>query len=322
MRRRPALWRVCVATAMVAILVLTGAAVVFAAGRPRTAADPSTPHLAAAAGFSVLASSTVGSSGDTTVTGDVGTWPGTSITGFPPAEISNGATHSADASAQAAESAAATAYAELSALSGDAADVAPSDLTVDVNGGPITPGVYTFSDSAALSGTIELGLTESDDPNGTIVFLVPGDLTTASGMKMKLSGGLKSDHVFWQVQGSADLGSGSTFVGSVIASQGITLGEGTRLFGKAISLGDRVTLDAGHVDGVNAVASIGDDSGDGGTDGSGDASASPASGSSSTGTLPATGEDDPATTALPVLLSLSGFAALAGGLMLSRRTPR
>lgn len=61
--------------------------------------------------FTVLAASTITNTGPTTLSGDVGLSPGSSITGFPPG-IVNGEVHAADASAALAKTALASAYDE------------------------------------------------------------------------------------------------------------------------------------------------------------------------------------------------------------------
>jgi hypothetical protein len=296
------------AAMLVAVLVLAGATSVYAADSVHAASTA--PAMDAAASYSVLASTTVESSGETSITGDVGTWPGTRITGFPPGHITDGATHTADQSASDARSAVASANADLLALATGAPVVSPGDLTFDVNGGPVTPGVYAFSGATSIAGTIQLGLTDSDEPDDIIVFHVPGDLSVASGTKFELIGGLHSDHVFWCVDGSADVAAGVTFVGSILASQSVTLEDGAFVRGKVVSLGDSVHLTTASVDGVTAFTSI-DATDTGDTDESTDTS----------DTLPATGEDGPAA-ALPLLLALTGVAAVAGGLVLSRRSAR
>jgi hypothetical protein len=317
--------RAAVAAVLFAVVLTAGAASAYAAGRVRAAVETTAPAMGAASTFSVLASATVESSGDTSITGDVGTWPGTGITGFPPGHISDGATHAADESASGARSALATAYADLRALAAGAPVVSPGDLTFDVNGGPVTPGVYAFSGSTSLSGTIQVGLSPSDDPEGVVVFLVPGNLSVVSGTKLELTGGLKSDHVFWCVDGSADLAAGTTMVGSILASQGVTVGNGALVRGKVVSLGGSVVLTAAGVDGVTAFDPGDGDGGGGGGGGGSDETSSSASGSNDTsgGTLPATGEDGPtAGMGLPLMLALAGGAAITGGFVLTRHRVR
>src|ERR1700686_5379801 len=52
--------------------------------------------LGTAANFGVLAGSAVTNTGPTVVTGNVGVFPGTAISGFPPGSIVSGFQHSAD----------------------------------------------------------------------------------------------------------------------------------------------------------------------------------------------------------------------------------
>src|SRR5947209_4539737 len=66
--------------------------------------------LGTADSFAVLAGSTVTNTGATTVHGNLGVWPGTAITGFPPGIVSGGTIHAADAVAMQAQSALITAY--------------------------------------------------------------------------------------------------------------------------------------------------------------------------------------------------------------------
>src|SRR3954466_1011132 len=90
-------------------------------------------NLGAAANFGVLAGSTVTSSGATIVNGDLGLWPGTAVSGFPPG-IVNGTMHVNDPIAQAAEG-------DLTIAFNDAAgrSTAPVSITGDIGGMTLAP---------------------------------------------------------------------------------------------------------------------------------------------------------------------------------------
>src|SRR5688572_4335750 len=104
------------------------------------------PPLGTATAFGVLGGSTVTNTGPTVVQGDVGTSPGSAITGFPPG-IAIGALHSADAVAAQAQNDVTIAYNAL------AAQASQTNLTgQDLGGLTLTPGVYDFDTSAFLTG--------------------------------------------------------------------------------------------------------------------------------------------------------------------------
>src|SRR6185436_16974021 len=163
--------------------------------------------------------------------------PGTAVTGFPPGTVTGGTIHLNDASASQAQSDVTTAY---NALAGTACNV---DLTGQNLGGlTLTPGVYCFSSSAQLTGTLTLNAL--GNPNALFIFKIGSSLTTASSSAVQVINGGINCNVFWQVGSSATLGTGTSFVGNILALTSITLTTGTKLSGRALARNGAVTMDS------------------------------------------------------------------------------
>ena len=190
--------------------------------------------LNSAGSFAVLGASTVTSTGATVLNGNLGLYPGTAITGFGPG-IVNGTTNIADATAQQAQSDALAAYGIL------LGETSIQNLTgQDLGGLTLTPGVRNFDSSALLTGTLIL---DGQGNNAArFDFLIGSTLTTASDSTILLINGAQSENIFWQVGSSATLGSSTTFSGSILADQSITLNAAASLAGRALALNGAVTL--------------------------------------------------------------------------------
>jgi hypothetical protein len=197
------------------------------------------PNLGTAAAYAVLAGSTVTNTGPSVLIGDLGLSPGTSITGFPPGLVTPPATMNlGNAAAATAQSNLTTAYNSLAAMSG-------TNLPAGIGNQALNPGVYNFSSSALLSGTLTLNAT---GPNSTFIFVIPSSLTTASASKVTVVGGGQGTDVFWVVGSSATLGTATTFVGDILALTSITLDTGATIScGSALARNGAVTLDTNHI---------------------------------------------------------------------------
>jgi hypothetical protein len=202
-------------------------------------------NLGTAGNFAVLAGTTVTNTGPTVIDGgDVGVSPGTAITGFPPgATVPPFTTHSADAVAAQAQLDLTTAY-------NAAAGLAPTqDLTgQDLGGLTLTPGVYFFSSSAQLTGTLTLD--DQGNPNAQFVFQIGSTLTTASNSSvLTINGGaMPGCDVFWQIGSSATLGTGTAFEGHILALTSITMTTGATIIdGSALARNGAVTLDSNTI---------------------------------------------------------------------------
>jgi hypothetical protein len=191
--------------------------------------------LGTAASFAVLAGSTITNTGLTAINGDLGLSPGTSVTGFPPGQVS-GDTHVADSIALQAKADLTAAYINA------AARPVSATIPVELGGTTQTPGVYD-SPAGTFGITGTLTLDAQGDPNAVFIFKAASTLITAAASNVSLVNGAKASNVFWVVGSSATLGAGSTLQGSVLALTSITVTTGTAINGRALARNGAVTLD-------------------------------------------------------------------------------
>jgi hypothetical protein len=193
--------------------------------------------------FGVLAGSGVTNiSAHTLIIGDVGSSPTPTIVGLTPSQVKGHLYLKASPVTAKAQKGLTAGYIE--------AQNAPcgTDLTgKDLGGMKLGPGVYCFSTSAGLTGTLTLDA--HGNPDAQWVFQIGSTLITASGSKVAMvlghklpwAKGERGCNVYWQVGTSATIGGGSLFVGQILALDSITLGGGT-LRGKALARNEAVTI--------------------------------------------------------------------------------
>ena len=200
-----------------------------------TASAATAVGLGTAARFAVLAGAGITNTGPSVINGDIGSFPTTTISGFPPG-IVNGVIRAGDAVTQGAKNDLTTAY-------NDAAGQLP-EITVatELGGRTLTPGVYVSSSGTfGITGTLTLD--GQGDPNAVFIFKTATTLITAAGSRVLLINGTQSCNVFWQVGSSATLGAGTSFRGTILALTSISLVTGATIEGRALARNGAVTLD-------------------------------------------------------------------------------
>jgi len=202
--------------------------------------------LGPAASFSVLGGSTVTNTGPTTMLGDLGLSPGSSVTGAPHVL---GQTHVDDAVAIGAKNALTTAYNDA------ASRPSSSSAGTDLAGQTFLPGVRTASSSLLLSsGSVTLDA--QGDPNAVFIFQIATTLITGSNTTVQLINGAQACNVFWQIGSSATLGTGTRFVGTVMAAATITAKTAATIHGRLLARTGAVNLDTNTITTSNCPSSV------------------------------------------------------------------
>jgi hypothetical protein len=195
-----------------------------------------TVPLAGASNFAILAGSAVNSTGATTITGDLGLNPGTSVGGFPPGLLVGTLCVNNIISTQA--------KLDLTAAYNDAAGRTSTDivsLSGNIGGLTLTPGLYKSTSSLQISSG-DLTFDAKGNANAVFIIQIASTLTTTSGRKVILSGGASASNIYWQVGSSATFGTTSVFKGTVMALQSITFNTGATLDGRGLARNGGVTM--------------------------------------------------------------------------------
>ena len=198
-----------------------------------------TVGLATAGNYSVLGATTVTNTGPTVLGQSLGLSPGSSTPGFPPGVVlPPGTTELANAVSLQAQN-------DLIAAYTDAANrpVEFTQANPDLVGLTLAPGVYAGSSKAPLSLSGQLILDGQGNNAAVFIFQTDSTLITSSGSSIVLINGASECNIFWQVGSSATLGTGSQFVGNILALTSISVQTGVTVQGRALARNGAVTLD-------------------------------------------------------------------------------
>jgi len=120
----------------------------------------------------------------------------------------------------------------------------------ELGGRTLLPATYKPAAATLLLSTGNLTLDAAGDANAMWVFQISESLTVgqpATPRSVFLINGAQAKNVFWQVGSAARIEDGSTMVGTIIASAGVTISTAdqtiqTTLTGRAIGLNASVTM--------------------------------------------------------------------------------
>jgi hypothetical protein len=200
------------------------------------ATGQSAVNLGAASSYAILAGSTVTAPGTIAVNGDLGIYPGTSLSGFPPSTV-NGTKNLGNPASLAAQASLLIAYNTLFNL--------PPGVSVsgNIGGTTLTPNLYTSTSTLAVSSG-NLTLDAQGNPNAVWIFQVGSALDVTPGLEVLLINGAQASNVFWQVGSSATIDTTAVMQGNVLAQASITTNAGAMLNGRALAITAGVTAGA------------------------------------------------------------------------------
>jgi Ice-binding-like len=209
-------------------LLVLGSLVPLAFAGSVVAAGPPSVGLGTAGAYGVLAGDNIANTGATTINGDLGLHPGSSVTGAP---VVLGASNIANGAGLQAKTDLRTAYLDAQGRTG------PTLVAAGALGGrTLAPGLYK-DDGAPASLGIGSGLTLTldGDASSVWIFQSASTLITETGSRIVLTGGAQACNVFWQVGSSATLKTGSTFVGTILAYTSITAQSSVTVAGRLLA---------------------------------------------------------------------------------------
>ncbi|KAG1679618.1 hypothetical protein FOA52_006135 [Chlamydomonas sp. UWO 241] len=196
-----------------------------------------TVELGNATGFVVLAGQevTTGTSPKSEIFGNLGVFPGSSITGDP--DMVNGSViHLANGASGAAIRDLTTAY-------NDAAGrvQCPVAVSGDLGGLTLYPGLYKSTDGLKIE-IGDLTLDAKGNTSAVFIFQMATTFLSTTGRSVLLAGNATASNIFWQVGTSATLMSSTVLEGTMMADQSITSQAGAVVNGRVLAREASVTM--------------------------------------------------------------------------------
>lgn len=203
-----------------------------------TSCQPACVNLLSLQNYTVVAYTTVISTGSTVIVGGVAVSPGTSVS-IPPPSAVIGPIDVNDAQA-------AQAMSDLTTVLTNLVNV-PNQQCCNWNTSPnlgnqqsLLRGAYCFNSTVTVSGTLYLDAQGHSD--ATFMFFTEEGISTAAGSNIVLLNAGSGCNVYWITGFSATLGASSTFTGNLFAGVDILVGSNAVVRGRLFARTGVVTL--------------------------------------------------------------------------------
>lgn len=185
--------------------------------------------------FGACGGQTVTSTGNTVIIGSVGTYPGSSITGFPPGIAT---------ALNAGNLAAANCIADISnAYAACKSSVATTTLSGQpLDGKVLTPGTYKYATTAALNAGMTLTFDALGSSTAQLIIQVGTKLDLYSNSKILLTGGAKACNIFICSGSSVVIGANAGVNATVIAYTSVSVANAVTNTGGLYGINGAVTL--------------------------------------------------------------------------------
>ncbi|HLO56783.1 MAG TPA: Ig-like domain-containing protein [Saprospiraceae bacterium] len=180
---------------------------------------------------------------------DVGITPGvrSSVTGFPPATVINGAIYASDDATPPGIAAILTeAKQDLTdayLFAEGATTPAPVIVSGDIGGTTLAPGIYK-TNSTLLIQSGDLTLDAQGNADAVWIFQIASGFTTIGGAggNVILIGGAQAKNIFWQTGSSATIGDYTSFKGNILALTSVTMNSGASAVGRMLCINGAVVM--------------------------------------------------------------------------------
>ncbi len=209
-----------------------------------TSASLAAVNLGSSINYVILAKTGISNISTSAITGDLGLSPAaesyitglslTDATGYATSAQVTGKVYAADQASPTPINLTTAVNDMLTAYTDAAGRPTPdfSELgTGNIGGMTLTPGLYKWSNTVSLPSDVTISGSSTD----IWIFQIAGDLTQSNAVKITLVGGAQAKNIFWQVAGTATLGTTSHFEGVILSQTAITIQTGASFHGRALA---------------------------------------------------------------------------------------